>query len=554
MREAKRIRSYQGNRHPFCCALFAKADRQEAMAVLETLDRQRIRIALPARGNRRLIRRAALVLLFLSPEAVQGRAVTAGVAQASAAGKTVLTIYLKATELTPGLSLQLGQTQAVFKYREASEADFYRKLLDAPALRSLSVTPEQKRALIWRALLWALCGGLVLLAGLNWKPIQARLPNAPLRQLGVPLDFDSVETLYVYGETPLDEYAMPGYKLFADGERDYVRLGQRLIPPGDIASLDDFALLRNLRELCLCNDPVESLSPLLSLTGLTLLDVSHDGELDLSGIGALAQLETLNLSHDHLSGLEALSELSSLRVLNLAYTDLTDLSWLQGLPSLKTVYIDAGLLAAAQALGETPFEILCLDTPVYGYAELKAALEDPAVTDVRIMNGLTIPASAELVVRPEVALTGAGLDGDFTVSNYGTVRVYGVWEMGLCTRINYGTIVVEPGGLYAGGMCENITTGLFRIEAGGRQNLERGMSFSLSGGRYENEGDVYLRDGYQLRFLGGTVVKHGVLHLFSTKDGVFQIGIDRDRFQNDGQVYYDGVLIPNDKLFEEAGD
>ena len=331
MREAKRIRSYQGNRHPFCCALFAKADRQEAMAVLETLDRQRIRIALPARGNRRLIRRAALVLLFLSPEAVQDRAVTAGVAQASAAGKTVLTIYLKATELTPGLSLQLGQTQAVFKYREASEADFYRKLLDAPALRSLSVTPEQKRALIWRALLWALCGGLVLLAGLNWKPIQARLPNAPLRQLGVPLDFDSVETLYVYGETPLDEYAMPGYKLFADGERDYVRLGQRLIPPGDIASLDDFALLRNLRELCLCNDPVESLSPLLSLTGLTLLDVSHDGELDLSGIGALAQLETLNLYHDHLSGLEALSELSSLRVLNLAYTDLTDLSWLSQL-------------------------------------------------------------------------------------------------------------------------------------------------------------------------------------------------------------------------------
>ena len=532
MRAAKRIRSYQGNRHPFCCALFAKADRQEAMAVLETLDRQRIRIALPARGNRRLIRRAALVLLFLSPEAVQDRAVTAGVAQASAAGKTVLTIYLKATELTPGLSLQLGQTQAVFKYREASEADFYRKLLDAPALRSLSVTPEQKRALIWRALLWALCGGLVLLAGLNWKPIQARLPNAPLRQLGVPLDFDSVETLYVYGETPLDEYAMPGYKLFADGERDYVRLGQRLIPPGDIASLDDFALLRNLRELCLCNDPVESLSPLLSLTGLTLLDVSHDGELDLSGIGALSKLETLNL----------------------AYTDLTDLSWLRGLPSLKTVYIDAGLLAAAQALGETPFEILCLDTPVYGYAELKAALEDPAVTDVRIMNGLTIPASAELVVRPEVALTGAGLDGDFTVSNYGTVRVYGVWEMGLCTRINYGTIVVEPGGLYAGGMCENITTGLFRIEAGGRQNLERGMSFSLSGGRYENEGDVYLRDGYQLRFLGGTVVNHGVLHLFSTKDGVFQIGIDRDRFQNDGQVYYDGVLIPNDKLFAEAGD
>ena len=296
---------------------------------------------------------------------------------------------------------------------------------------------------------------------------------------------------------------------------------------------------------------MESLTPLLSLTGLTLLDVSHDGELDLNGIGALSRLETLNLSHDHLSGLEALADLSSLRVLNLAYTDLADLSWLRDLPSLETVYIDAGLLAAAQALGETPFEIVCLDTPVYGYAELKAALEDPAVTDIRIMNGLTIPASAELVVRSEVALTGAGTAGSFTVNNYGTVRVYGVWEMGLCERINYGTIVVEPGGLYSGGMCENITTGLFRIKAGGRQNLERGMNFSLSGGRYENEGDVYLRDGYQLRFLGGTVVNHGTLHFFPTENGVFQIGIDRDRFQNDGQVYYNGALIPNERLFSE---
>jgi hypothetical protein len=292
----------------------------------------------------------------------------------------------------------------------------------------------------------------------------------------------------------------------------------------------------------------------MSLTGLTLLDVSHDGELDLSGIEALSRLETLNLSHDRLLGQEALSKLPSLKVLNLAYTELADLRWLRDLPSLETVYIDAGLLTAAQALGETPFEIVCLDTPVYGYADLKAALEDPAVTDIRIMNGFTIPASAELVVRPDVALTGAGLEGDFTVSNYGTLRLYGVWEMGLCTRINYGTVVVEPGGLYSGGMCDDITTGLFRIEAGGRQNLERGMSFSLSGGRYENEGDVYLRGGYQLRFLGGTVVNHGTLHLFSTEYGVFQIGIDRDRFQNDGQVYYDGVLIPNDRLFSEKED
>ena len=86
------MRSYQGNRYPFCYALFAKADRREAMAVLGALDRQGVRVALPVRRNKKLIRRAALVLLFLSPEAVQDRAVAAGVAQATAAA-----VYLART-------------------------------------------------------------------------------------------------------------------------------------------------------------------------------------------------------------------------------------------------------------------------------------------------------------------------------------------------------------------------------------------------------------------------------------------------------------------------
>ena len=84
------MRSYQGNRYPFCYALFARADRREAMAVLDTMDRQGTRVALPAGRSKKTIRRAALTLLFLSPEAVQDRAVAAGVAQATAAGKTIV--------------------------------------------------------------------------------------------------------------------------------------------------------------------------------------------------------------------------------------------------------------------------------------------------------------------------------------------------------------------------------------------------------------------------------------------------------------------------------
>jgi hypothetical protein len=47
------MRSYQGNRYPFCYALFAKADRREAMAVLDALDRQGTRVALTAGRSKR---------------------------------------------------------------------------------------------------------------------------------------------------------------------------------------------------------------------------------------------------------------------------------------------------------------------------------------------------------------------------------------------------------------------------------------------------------------------------------------------------------------------
>ena len=41
------------------------------------------------------------------------------------------------------------------------------------------------------------------------------------------------------------------------------------------------------------------------------------------------------------------------------------------------------------------------------------------------------------------------------------------------------------------------------------------------------------------------------VHTLAVKKASRLIGIDRDRFQNDGQVYYNGALIPNERLFSE---
>ena len=40
---------YSGNRYPFCYALYTKADKQEALALLNTLERRGVHSALPSR-------------------------------------------------------------------------------------------------------------------------------------------------------------------------------------------------------------------------------------------------------------------------------------------------------------------------------------------------------------------------------------------------------------------------------------------------------------------------------------------------------------------------
>lgn len=538
------MKLYAGNRFPFCCALFAKADAAEAGAVIETLGAHRIRCAVPKRRLADCVSRAAVVLLFLSPEAIHDKAVLKGVSKACILGKPVLTVFLQETRLTPGLSMQLGQMQAILKYSEESDEAFYRKLLNAPALQTMSVTPQQQKVLRRHTQLWAVGGAVVLAAailiGVYWRPLKAMLPTSPLQRVGVPLDFESVETLYVYGETPVDAYGMPKYRLYTDGERDWAMLEGRLIPPGDIAKLDDFAMLPNIQELCICNDRIESIRPLLSLTQLTLLDLSHNRLFSLRGIDALSALETLNLSHNPIQELDDLVGLPKLRTLNVACTDAASLEPLLSMPSLQTLYIDAKLLDAAKVLEETSIEIVCLDTPVYRYAELAEALKDPQVTDICIMKTVTVPRGQEILIRPEVTLTQR--NADLSISVYGTVRLEGVWKM-TSKQYNYGTILIENGGVCVSKETATLHLGAIEVQQGGRHYLQDGASFTFHGGSYVNRGDVYLRNGFHVQYVSGRASNYGALHLRTADLRNIGSDIPLDQIYNGGLVYLDGFVI-----------
>ena len=540
------MKQYKGNRFPFCCALYTEADAPEVLAVLDTLQRQKIRCAAPTRRRKDCIARASVVLLFLSPKAVRDEAVLKGVNAACAANKPILTVFLRATRMSPGLSMQLSQTQAIPKYREESEKSFYKKLLSAPALQTMSVTPQQKKALRRRSLLWAFGGVFVLTAavllGLYWRPLKTMLPTSPFQKLGLQHDFNSVETLYVYGETLNDVYVAPHYRICADGENDWAEVGDRVIPQGDIAAIDDFAILRNLREFCICNDPIKTIKPILSLKQLTLLDVSHNRLSDVRGIGALSQLETLNVSHNPLSGLDDIAKLSALQTLNISYTDVVSLDALLSMPSLSTVYIDARMLGAAEALGSTPFTVVCVDTPVYTYADLVTALDDPRVTDIRFMQSIIVPEDAQIMIRPGVVLNGCGEEHYLSV--HGTLRVQGVWIMD-SRQYNYGTIIVEDGGVCSAEATLSISRGTFRVEKGGRHNLWRDAKYSMLEGRYENNGDVYLRSKFQIEFVRGDIVNNGALHLRALDMMNIKSNVPLDQIVNHGIVYIDGIAVLN---------
>ena len=538
------MKQYKGNRFPFCCTLYAEADAPEVSAVIDTLRRKKIRCAAPKRRLEDCIARASAVLLFLSPEAADDETVQKSVNAATAAGKTVLTVFLRETWMSPGLSMQLGQMQAIPKFREESDEAFYEKLLNAPALRTMSVTPQQKKALRRRTLLWAIGGALVLTAavllGLYWRPLKAMLPTSPLQKLGVQQDFDSVETLYVYGETLNDTYVMPHYRIYADGEHDWAEVGDRVIPQGEIAAIEDFAILSNLREFCLCNNTVKTVKPILSLKQLTLLDVSHNRLSDVQGIGALSRLETLNAAHNPLTELGDIAKLSELQKLHISYPGIVSLDALLSMPKLKTVYIDARMLKAMEALGETPFTVVCVDTPVYGYDELVSALSDPLVTDVRLMESVIVPLGEEILIRKGVVLNGCGGENYFTI--HGAVRVRGVWVMD-SMQYNYGTIIVEDGGVCSSEASSSVNRGTFRIEKGGRHNFWNGAEFSMQYGEYENNGDVYLRRDFHIEYIRGDIVNNGAMHL-SAWD-MLNIGADVpfDEIINDGIVYVNGLPI-----------
>ena len=198
-----------------------------------------------------------------------------------------------------------------------------------------------------------------------------------------------------------------------------------------------------------------------------------------------------------------------------------------------------------------------INTPVHDLQELQAALDDPDVHMVQIMNSIEIPNGVTLTVRENVVLGGhAEDDAELVVDNYGTIILYGCFEMGLCERNNYGAIIIRKGGIYTGGMCDTRTYGSFIIEEGGYQVVERGHNFVIEDEYYDNEGTVVLGGGGTFRFTDGELFNNGtfVWNLGEYGPGIY---LDNGNYYNNGTIYLrdnrelEGGENPTDKEIDD---
>ena len=225
--------------------------------------------------------------------------------------------------------------------------------------------------------------------------------------------------------------------------------------------------------------------------------------------------------------------------MNIAETEIEDIAELRELKNLKTLYVSSDYLETQkEVLNELSAEVVSIDEPVYTFEELKNALSRSDIHCVRIMNSITIPEGEILNIGKGTILRGFVAEGrpELIIDNYGTINIYGGFEMGLCTRNNYGSIIVKDGGVYTGGMCDSFNYGIFTIEKGGIQIHERGHLFSIDAGTYTNEGTLAFGGGGEFRFNDGEFINNGTI-IWNLGNFGPSIRLNSGNYVNNGKIY-----------------
>ena len=484
------MQKYTGNKDAYIYGLFSKDDQKQAEEILELLESNNYKISYDSKSA---LKKASLVLVFLSNKAVNDKKMLDDISLIFKENKNVLSIFLEEVSLAPGLAMMFGQIQGILKY-QLSEEEFKNKLITSPSLNNLTVSSQQTRATRRNTFIFIGVAVAIVLAivisftsGMFTKIDE----NSLLANYGISGNVNSIEKVYIYGTEAKEEYTS-SYLLdkIENSEYHYVVVNEEEYDTGDIEDVSDFAILKNLEELCLSGNNVTSIEPLTGLKKLKLLDLTGNHEVNIEG----------------------LSKMDSLEVLNMTAIDDINYDELLKMKNLKTLYVSGQYFDEANSIVDGKFEVISSDTIVDNFDEFKKALNDESVNSIYLRGIVEIPQNETVTIRKLVSVEGAGSGYDnFHLTNNGTLIIEGLFGMGLCTRTNNGTIIVKSGGVYTGGMCDSINNGTFIFEKDGNLKIERAHNF-YSYGEIINDGNFCLREAAQVHVNGGTFTSTGGIY------------------------------------------
>lgn len=142
---------------------------------------------------------------------------------------------------------------------------------------------------------------------------------------------------------------------FVSFDRDRVTAGDRTVQRGDIQTITDISLLKNLNELALVYQNISDISPLKDLN-LTFLNIEGNFISDISPLDGMPALKELFASYNPVSDLSPLSSLHTLKRLSLQRVPVSDITPLTEMQALEAVDLfgvpcaDYSPLAALPAL------------------------------------------------------------------------------------------------------------------------------------------------------------------------------------------------------------
>ena len=301
------------------------------------------------------LNKCSLFVVFITPNSVASENVRNEINFALAHKLPFIAIYLCATNLTPGLQLQIGSKQAIMQYQMEAYAfeRKYRYSFDSifnpgahapekavppaiasplPEKKTSEATPLPPKTVPPPA------GALVFKCDIIRQAACAEIGLPPERQLE-PKHCMAVSQLKLYtdafGSQILACIKRPD-SLMVYRKNDSP---QFFYEPGSITELDDFSNFHDLKELVL---PFHRFSDLAPLSGLPikLLDLSLNKLDNLSAVAHLNQLTSLYLDYAEfesllpLNGLKTLVYFSAAAITPTAFSDLCSLD-LPGLVHLN---------------------------------------------------------------------------------------------------------------------------------------------------------------------------------------------------------------------------